>query len=116
MDEIRILRAITEQVLLAARQAFEHRDLDAATGIEPMEEVVDDLVDALRDNHLARLRAGKCTGEIGSDFLDLLSDIERISDICSNVGVSTVMRINPAKGANVHEYTSNWICFFSSFR
>ena len=106
MDEIRILRAITEQVLLAARQAFEHRDLDAATGIEPMEEVVDDLVDALRDNHLARLRAGKCTGEIGSDFLDLLSDIERISDICSNVGVSTVMRINPAKGANVHEYIS----------
>ena len=106
MDEIRILRSITEQVLLAARQAFEHRDLDAATGIEPMEEVVDDLVDSLRDNHLARLRAGKCTGEIGSDFLDLLSDIERISDICSNVGVSTVMRINPSKGANVHEYIS----------
>ena len=106
MAEIRILRAITEQVLGKAKQAFEHRDLDAATDIEPMEEVVDDLVDALRDNHLGRLRAGKCTGEIGSDFLDLLSDIERISDICSNVGVSTVMRLAPAKGANVHEYIS----------
>ena len=105
MAEIRILRTITEQVLGKAKQAFEHRDLDAATQIEPMEEVVDDLVDALRDNHLARLRAGKCTGEIGSDFLDLLSDIERISDICSNVGVSTIMRINPSHG-NVHEYIS----------
>ena len=67
---------------------------------------MDDLVDALRDNHLARLRAGMCTGEIGSDFLDLLSDVERISDICSNVGVSTVMRINPKEAANTHEYIS----------
>ena len=105
MAEIRILRSITEQVLHSALQAFEHRDLDAATSIEPMEEVVDDLVDALRDNHLARLRAGKCTGEIGSDFLDLLSDIERISDICSNVGISTIMRFNPGHG-NIHEYIS----------
>ena len=106
LGEIRILRSLTMRVLNAARDAFERRDLAAATSIEPMEEVVDDLVDALRDNHLARLRAGKCTGEIGSDFLDLLSDIERISDICSNVGVSTVMRINPGQNANIHEYIS----------
>ncbi len=106
MGEIRILRAITEEVLRSARQTFKHRDLPAATAIEPMEEVVDDLVEALRDHHLARLRAGKCTGEIGSDFLDLLSDIERISDICSNVGVSTIMRVNPNEAANTHEYIS----------
>ena len=106
LGEIRILRSLTMRVLNAAREAFERRSLEAAVSIEPMEEVVDDLVDALRDNHLARLRAGKCTGEIGSDFLDLLSDIERISDICSNVGVSTVMRINPGQNANIHEYIS----------
>ena len=106
LGEIRILRSLTMRVLDAARDAFEHRSLEAATSIEPMEEVVDDLVDVLRDNHLARLRAGMCTGEIGSDFLDLLSDVERISDICSNVGVSTVMRINPSEAANVHEYIS----------
>ena len=106
LGEIRILRSLTMQVLYAAREAFERRSLEAAVTIEPMEEVVDDLVDVLRDNHLARLRAGKCTGEIGSDFLDLLSDIERISDICSNVGVSTVMRINPNEAANTHEYIS----------
>ena len=106
LGEIRILRSLTMRVLNAARDAFERRDLAAATSIEPMEEVVDDLVDALRDNHLARLRAGKCTGEIGSDFLDLLSDIERISDICSTVGVATIMRINPGQNANIHEYIS----------
>ena len=106
LGEIRILRSLTMRVLNAARDAFERRDLAAAVSIEPMEEVVDDLVDALRDNHLARLRAGMCTGEIGSDFLDLLSDVERISDICSNVGVSTVMRINPKEAANTHEYIS----------
>ena len=106
LGEIRILRSLTMRVLNAARDAFERRDLAAASSIEPMEEVVDDLVDALRDNHLARLRAGKCTGEIGSDFLDLLSDIERISDICSTVGVATIMRINPGQNANIHEYIS----------
>ena len=106
LGEIRILRSLTMRVLSAARDAFERRDLAAATSIEPMEEVVDDLVDALRDNHLARLRAGKCTGEIGSDFLDLLSDIERISDICSTVGVATIMRINPGENSNIHEYIS----------
>ena len=106
MEEIHILRSITEQVLSSARQTFKHRDLDAATSIEPMEEVVDDLVEALRDNHLARLRQGRCTGEIGSDFLDLLSDIERISDICSNVGISTIMRVNPSQSADTHEYIS----------
>ena len=60
----------------------------------------------MKQNHLDRLRERKCSVLAGTEFLNLLSDIERISDICSNVGVSTVMRINPAKGANVHEYIS----------
>ena len=106
LGEIRVVRGLTRQVLNAAIHAFEKRDLDAAVSIEPMEEVIDDLVNELRENHLDRLRAGKCTVEVGSDYLDLLSDLERISDICSNVGIATVLRILPERG-DAHAYISS---------
>ncbi len=106
LSEIRVLRALSREVLTAASRAFEKRDVDAAYRIEPMEEVVDDLVNALRENHLTRLREGKCTPEVGSDYLDLLSDLERISDICSNIGVATVVRVMPERTADSHEYIS----------
>ncbi len=104
--ELGVLRELTEQVLEAALHTFEKRDVEAAQSIEPMEEVIDDLVGALRDNHLTRMRQRKCTAEIGSSYLDLLSDLERISDACSNVGVATVVRVMPDTVANSHAYIS----------
>ena len=64
------------------------------------------MVNALKQNHLDRLREHKCSVLAGTEFLNLLSDIERISDICSTVGVATIMRINPGQNANIHEYIS----------
>lgn len=106
LNELRVVRGLTRQILSAAIRAFEKRDLDAALTIEPMEEVVDDLVNELRENHLDRLRAGECTVEVGSDYLDLLSDLERISDVCSNVGITTILRIKPECG-DTHAYISS---------
>ena len=78
----------------------------AARHIEPLEEVVDDIIGVLNDNHLERLREGDCGVYSGTEFLDLLSEIERISDICSNVGVATVARVQPEMKHQVHEYVS----------
>ena len=86
--------------------AFEKRDLAAARHIEPLEQVVDDMIGVLSNNHLERLREGKCGVYAGTDFLDLLSEMERISDICSNVGVATVARVQPEMKHQVHEYVS----------
>ena len=72
--------------------------------IEPLEEVVDDLVEALRNRHLERLRNGKCSIDVGIVFMNLLVDVERISDICSNVGVSVVARVMPQLMGESHEY------------
>ena len=98
--------AVARAVLSYTGRTFERCDAMAAKHIEPLEEVVDDMVNALRQNHLERLRQGKCSVLAGTEFLNLLSDIERISDICSNVGVFTIARANPGLKHEIHDYVS----------
>ncbi len=106
LRELRVMRALTEEILAAATRSFESRDADAAMTIEPMEEVVDDMVAALRENHLSRLLHNLCTVEVEPDYLNLLSDLERISDICSNIGIATILRVMPETTKSAHEYIS----------
>lgn len=105
-SELMVLHELIDTILDYASAAFGKRDLPAARHIEPLEEVVDDIVGVLNNNHLERLREGICTVYAGTEFLNLLSEIERISDICSNVGVATVARIQPEIRHQVHEYVS----------
>ena len=61
---------------------------------------------ALKENHLDRLRAGTCTVIAGTEFLNMLSDVERISDICSNIGVTIIASATPEIHHQVHDYVS----------
>ena len=105
--ELAVLKELLDRILDLARASFEKRDAEAAENIEPLEEVVDDLVNALRDNHLKRLSTGECSVQIDNIFLNLLSDLERISDICSNIGMSTMARIHPELVEQEHSYISS---------
>ena len=67
---------------------------------------MDDMVNALKDNHLERLRSRECDVFNGTEFFNLLSEAERISDVCSNIGVATVARANPEIKHQVHDYVS----------
>ena len=71
-----------------------------------LEEVVDDMVATLKDFHIGRLQEGKCSIEAGTCFLNLLAEIERISDVCSNIGISTITRVRPDLANRTHEYSS----------
>ena len=104
--ELTVLRELLDTILDYSCDAFQNRNLTAARHIEPLEEVVDDMVGVLRDNHLQRLRDGQCTNFAGTEFLNLLSEAERISDVCSNIGVATVARIQPELKHQVHNYVS----------
>lgn len=104
--EMNVLRELIARVLDYSHDAFQGRDLIAARHIEPHEEVVDDLVNALKDNHMERLRTGACSVLAGTEFLNLLTEVERISDICSNIGVATVARVKPELKHQVHDYVS----------
>ncbi|MBR4725150.1 MAG: Na/Pi cotransporter family protein [Lachnospiraceae bacterium] len=105
--EMAVAKELLEKILDYTRFAFLKRNADAAQHIEPLEEVVDDIVNAMHDNHIVRLREGKCTIPAGVTFLDLLNNIERISDTCSNVGVATITRIHPEMENQAHKYISS---------
>ena len=77
--------AATREVLHLALEAFVDRDLRAAYRVEPLEQVVDDLKEQIRARHILRLQQGDCTIEAGFVLSDLLTNLERVSDHCSNV-------------------------------
>ena len=64
------------------------------------------MVIVLRDNHLERIRSRECDVFNGTEFFNLLTEAERISDVCSNMGVATVARANPEIKHQVHDYVS----------
>ncbi len=105
-NELRTLRRLIGRVIEQAQAAFLKRDVEAASHIEPLEEVVDDMVSALKEFHIDRLRDGKCSIDAGTCYLNLLAEIERISDVCSNIGISTITRVNPELANRTHEYSS----------
>ena len=70
--------------------AFINNKVDIARQIEPFEQVVDDMCDEMKANHIDRIREGKCTLEHGIVFNDLLVDFERIADHCENIAVEII--------------------------
>ncbi|MCR5174580.1 MAG: Na/Pi symporter, partial [Oscillospiraceae bacterium] len=105
LAELDILEDLISRIMGHTETAFRNRDVDAAHHIEPLEQVVDDVVYAMRENHLGRLRSGECSVDAGTAFIDVLGDLERVSDLCSNVGVSVVARMTPSSQA--HDYISS---------
>ena len=105
LAELDILEDLITRILDHTETAFRSCDADAARHIEPLEQVVDDVVYAMRENHLGRLRTGECSVDAGTAFIDVLGDLERVSDLCSNVGVSVVARMTPTNLA--HDYISS---------
>ena len=71
-------------------KAFTDNDTDIAVNVEPLEEVIDDLTQTIRDKHISRLRKGECSPELGVYLSDLLINCERVSDHCSNIAVSII--------------------------
>ncbi len=84
-----IISALTEILDMAVR-AFATGDIVLASHVEPLEEVIDQLVESARMRHIARLKRGECTIELGFVLSDILNNIERISDQCSNVAVCMI--------------------------
>ena len=69
--------------------------------VEPLEEVVDTLKEQLRNRHILRLQRGECTIEQGFVWSDLLTDLERVADHCSNIAGCVIEMTHNSLG--VHE-------------
>ena len=81
--------AVSDVIVLAVR-AFTQEDMDEAMHVEPLEEVIDRLCDEMKLHHVQRLQQGQCTILQGFIFNDLLTNLERVSDHCSNVAVAMI--------------------------
>lgn len=106
LSELAVLWNLLDSILGHTGEAFRKQNLVEARRIEPLEQVVDDMVNVLKQHHLERLRNGECEVFNGSEFFNLLSEAERISDVCSNVGVATVARALPEIKHQIHNYIS----------
>ena len=87
-----------------AYEALKNDDLSLATQIEPLEETIDAMQDTLKYRHIKRLKSGLCTIDAGLVFLEVLTNIERISDHCSNIAVYIIGRHKNGEILNRHEY------------
>ena len=83
--ELSVLSAAVNDILMRALDAFREQDMTAARQVEPLEQVIDDLKEQLRTRHILRMQQGQCSIEAGFVWSDLLTDLERTSDHCSNI-------------------------------
>ena len=100
--ELAVMMAAVREVMDNALMAFVHNDIQVAVRVEPLEEVIDDLQSALRSNHIERLRVGECTIELGFILSDLLTNLERVADHCSNIAGCVIEIANNSLG--MHSY------------
>lgn len=100
--ELAVLRSAVSEIVALAVKAFVEDDLSIAYRIEPLEEKIDSLCDEMKLHHINRISDGTCTLQLGFVFNDLLTNLERMADHCSNIGVAM---IELASGAlETHDY------------
>ncbi len=89
-EEITVLLNGVSEILNLSLTAFIENDLKLAYQIEPLEEVIDDLKEQLRTRHIYRLQQGNCTIAVGFVWSDILTNLERTADHCSNIAACVI--------------------------
>ncbi len=83
--EFDVMVEAVKEIIALTQKAFVENDLESAFCVEPLEQVIDDIKEQLRTNHIVRLQQGNCSIAAGFVWSDLLHNLERISDHCSNI-------------------------------
>lgn len=96
-----ITRAVYDIVIRTVK-VFNSEDVSEAFHIEPLENVIDGLTKKLKQHHVKRLRKGKCTIELGLILEDVLTNLERVSDHCSNIAIEMIAI--KENGYDTHDY------------
>ncbi|MBQ9839170.1 MAG: Na/Pi cotransporter family protein [Oscillospiraceae bacterium] len=102
--ELKLICDAVNEILNITVDAFARDDNESAKRVEPLEEVIDDMVMMLRDRHTKRLKKGECTVDTGLIFMEALTYLERASDQCSSIAVMMLARENEAILNNHYEY------------
>ena len=101
--EISVLREAVKEILDITYEAFVGDDIVRAADVEPLEQVIDELRDKIKLNHIIRLQKSECTIEHGFVLSDLLTNFERVADHCSNIA-GCVVEISEFDALDMHKY------------
>ncbi|MDR1061696.1 MAG: Na/Pi cotransporter family protein [Clostridiales bacterium] len=104
MRELELLRDAVGEILAFAVDGYTHRDIKLAETVEPLEAVINILVEALKLKHSERLRSGECSVDSAFPYVQILYNMERIADHCSNVGVHVISYSGQVVIADRHEF------------
>ncbi len=99
--EMKSLSEAVCEIVNLTLDSFVNNDIEAAKRVEPLEQVIDSLIVKARNGHIKRLKSGECTIESGFIWADLITDLERTSDHCSNIAVCVIDAAN--NNMNGHE-------------
>jgi len=103
-EDLRVVFSAVLEVLSVSREAFKDQKMILAKKVEPMEEVIDELVESVRSRHLYRMTHGVCSAFSSISFENILTQLERISDQCSDLAVSMLALTDETILGREHEY------------
>lgn len=90
LQELAVVRGALTEIVEITERAFDEENLELAYEVEPLEQVIDHLIDEIRSRHIYRLQNGECTVTLGFIFSDMLINMERVSDHCSNIAACLI--------------------------
>ncbi|MBR3762272.1 MAG: Na/Pi cotransporter family protein [Lachnospiraceae bacterium] len=103
--ELKVFSGAIKEILNITVEMFINDDIKQAGHVEPLEEVIDDLSVEMKSRHIARLRKGKCTVELGFILQDLTTSFERVADHCSNIAIYVMQE--DSEDIDAHEFIGN---------
>ena len=104
--ELKVMCRAIHDILDLAEDAFASGNTEAADKVEPLEQVVDRLKEEVRHRHILRLQQNKCSIEYGFVLSDILTNLERVSDHCSNIA-GCVIEMSRYDALAMHGYLGN---------
>ena len=102
--EIIVVYNLIGNIIDLAERSFKKRDGESAMKIEPLVRVASELITQLRKNHFNRMSNGRCNIMADAIFSNLMVEIKRITSVCSNIGIATMVRIRPELADHEHLY------------
>ena len=103
VGELRVMYDAVEEITLMTKDALRENDLEKAASVEPLEQVVDDIRDQIKLQHVIRVQRSQCTIEHGFVLSDILTNLERVSDHCSNIA-GCIIEMSKHESLDLHSY------------
>ncbi|MDF2685672.1 MAG: Na/Pi-cotransporter II-related protein [Clostridia bacterium] len=103
-NELKAIFEAVNHIIDLTCLAYKEDKTEVAKKVEPLEEVIDAMKATLKNKHIERLQAGKCSIDSGISFLEIINNLERIADHCSSIAVYIMQNNNKSPDFNPHEY------------